>query len=335
MASQWFTKRGQEEKLGPFGDAELKQRAVNGTLWPTDYVWREGMPQAVSASTIKGLFPQQSPVSLPTIDPNSFDAMLAGQVPVQQTAGVYTPNAAAQQAEPETEEDVFTWYRPGDPRAPIMVKSVTFWRWVHSIGSKYKAFYFLLPVMIALPFGFLLGAITAFNPFYALNWIAFFIFGCGFGEMIFQCFRLAKIDARPLSIGYGVLVGLVVCYFFLAGECFNVYNRNAPKESPTLTPVGAVMPTTVAWYVKANAEAMTVGKITHSTRLEPNRYLNYLFIFGELGIILISVASGAGGGLPNAGKKRSSDDDEEENVGYRRAGPSDDELARMYGIGRF
>ena len=52
---QWFfTSNGQQ--AGPVTWADLAGRAAAGSLTPGDYVWREGMPNWVPASTIPNLF---------------------------------------------------------------------------------------------------------------------------------------------------------------------------------------------------------------------------------------------------------------------------------------
>ncbi|MDR2757339.1 MAG: DUF4339 domain-containing protein [Planctomycetaceae bacterium] len=337
MPSQWFTKRSNEDRRGPFSDGELKQFARTGELLATDFVWREGMPQAVPASKIKGLFPQSQqvtppPVSpLPLVDPNDFDALIAGLVPTQQNVTSYVPNSIAKVAQErngekkqkEDENDVFSWYRPGDPRAPIVVNSITFWRAIHAIGSKNKAFYFLLPIIVAIPFGFLFGVINAIIPIFIINWLILFVVCAGFGEAIFQCFRLAGINVKLFSIGYGFLIGLLTCYFFLAGGLFTDYNLNVKKEEPPLGLMRAVMPDSIVWYVKTKAETMSI--VRRGAHLSPNRYLNYCFIFVDLFIIVLMTSAGAGGGRPNFSNRTSDESTESE----------DDKIVKRYGIDRF
>lgn len=55
MAQEWYyTVKG--EQVGPVSPAELKKAATEGTLQPTDLVWKEGMAEWVEAQSIKGLF---------------------------------------------------------------------------------------------------------------------------------------------------------------------------------------------------------------------------------------------------------------------------------------
>jgi hypothetical protein len=346
MSSQWFTKKPNEEKRGPFSDSELKQLARNGKLLATDFVWREGMSQAVPASKIKGLFRETPPVispptpppiassPLPTppplVDPNNLDALIAGLVPIQKSATSYVPNSAArnknEKENPHEEtNDVFSWYRSGDPRAPIAVNWVAFWQAIHAIGSKNKAFYFLLPIIVAIPLGFLLGIINSLIPFFLINWIILFVVCGSFGEAVFQCFRLAGVNNKLLSMGYGFLCGLLTCYFFLAGGLLGTYNLNAAKEDPPLGVIRSIMPNSVIWFVKMKSETMSItkpGRMLSGRSLPPNRFLNYAFIFSDLFIIVMMMSAGAGGGRQNisggaTGNSNESTESEDEKIAQR------------------
>jgi hypothetical protein len=343
MSSQWFTQRPNEEKRGPFSDSELKQLARNGELLATDFVWREGMSQAVPASKIKGLFqetpPPVPPVTLPPlppplVDPNNFDALVAGLVPTQQTATNYVPNSSArnrnekENQQKETNDDVFSWYRPGDPRAPVVVNWRTFWQAVHAVGSKNKAFYFLLPVIVVVPLAFLLGIINAVIPFFFINWIILFVVCGGFGEAIFECFRLAGINNKFLSMGYGVLCGLLTCYFFLAGGLFCDYNRYVSKDDPPLGVIRSTMPNSVIWYVQMKAETMTIKKVTHHGSPPPNRFFNYMSMSIDLFIIVMMMSAGAGGGRQNISGKTNGNSGESTES-------EDEKIAKMLDIKRF
>ena len=308
MLTQWFTKKPNEEKQGPFSNGELRQRAASGALQPSDLVWREGMSNAVPAHNLQGLFPAPQPLPSATSDLNSFldNLVAASQSATEYTPGQssYTPRAAAPV---EKEEDVFSWYRPGDSRAPLLVNWQGFWQMVHALGSKVKAVYFLLPLVIALPLGVVLGAITSFIPFVFINWIILGAVGIGFGEVIFQCFRLAGQN-KLLSIGYGLLMGLVVVYFYLAGGLYTDYNRYVGKDGPGISLVQAAQPRSVIWYVNLKTQTMVVGKYPSQLRDgRPNRFLNYGLVLFELGFILLAVGSGASGGR-QGGQHRYSDD---------------------------
>ena len=55
MATDWYYFKG-EQRIGPVSPQQLKGIASDGTLQPTDPVWKDGMSKAVPAEKIKGLF---------------------------------------------------------------------------------------------------------------------------------------------------------------------------------------------------------------------------------------------------------------------------------------
>src|SRR6516165_9934566 len=56
MAEMWFyTCEGKQ--MDPVTIRELKRLAGDGTLKPTDMVWKEGMPRWIRASSLRELFP--------------------------------------------------------------------------------------------------------------------------------------------------------------------------------------------------------------------------------------------------------------------------------------
>jgi hypothetical protein len=57
MGQQWHYSKGGKQH-GPVSDSELRQLANEGTLLPSDLVWREGMQEWNRADFIKGLFPE-------------------------------------------------------------------------------------------------------------------------------------------------------------------------------------------------------------------------------------------------------------------------------------
>ncbi len=61
MVEWYWMKDGQ--KHGPVDTADLKQLARTGQLQPTDTIWREGLPNWVSASKAKGLYPEPTDMS--------------------------------------------------------------------------------------------------------------------------------------------------------------------------------------------------------------------------------------------------------------------------------
>jgi len=66
MADQWYYASDQE-KLGPFSSAQLKELAAIGRLAPTHTVWKEGVEKGALAAKVKNLFPvpQGAPPAVP------------------------------------------------------------------------------------------------------------------------------------------------------------------------------------------------------------------------------------------------------------------------------
>lgn len=60
MAGQWFY-AANGSQAGPVDTAELKRLAGEGALEPTDLVWKEGLPEWVPATKVKGLFASGEP----------------------------------------------------------------------------------------------------------------------------------------------------------------------------------------------------------------------------------------------------------------------------------
>jgi uncharacterized RDD family membrane protein YckC len=57
MAEEWFVGRNGQQS-GPFSPAQLRQMAASGQVSMGDLVWKEGLSNWVSASSIRGLFPE-------------------------------------------------------------------------------------------------------------------------------------------------------------------------------------------------------------------------------------------------------------------------------------
>lgn len=324
MSSQWYTKKPDREKQGPFSDGELKQQALNGTLLQSDLIWREGMPTAVPAGSFQGLF----------ATPN-LNSLLDNLVPLTQTATGYTSNASTPSsytpraaAVEEEEEDVFSWYRPGDSRAPIIVNWIGFWQFVHSLGSKNKAIYFLLPIAVAIPLGALLGFLTSYIPLVFVNWILVFAASFAVGEAIFQGFRLAGHENKMVSTVYGGGVGTIIIYFFLAGGLYTDYNRYRDKTDPPLGVLEAMNPVMQKRYIRLKAESMVVSKYTSDLKNgKAVPVMNYLFILAEFGAILLGACCGANGGRQDLPNQTGSNTEPKES--------EDEKIAKMLGVGRF
>lgn len=56
MTDQWYYAIDQE-RLGPFSSAQLKELASIGQIAPTYIVWKEGVEKGVLAAKVKNLFP--------------------------------------------------------------------------------------------------------------------------------------------------------------------------------------------------------------------------------------------------------------------------------------
>ena len=93
MASEWyFTKNGQRH--GPITSQQLKELAAKGELGPADLVWKEGMPQWVPASKVKGLMPSSAAVTSKPTSPSSPTATTKARTskPVKKEAAPDIPS---------------------------------------------------------------------------------------------------------------------------------------------------------------------------------------------------------------------------------------------------
>lgn len=57
MADQWYF-ASDNKRIGPFSAEQLKKLAAEGSLLPTDTVWKEGIEKGVVATKVKHLFPE-------------------------------------------------------------------------------------------------------------------------------------------------------------------------------------------------------------------------------------------------------------------------------------
>jgi hypothetical protein len=80
MSAEWYVARPGQQQVGPLEAKQLKQMAASGQVSGSDLVWKQGMPQWVPASSIKGLVgsdavapapqaPQPMPAPMPAADP--------------------------------------------------------------------------------------------------------------------------------------------------------------------------------------------------------------------------------------------------------------------------
>lgn len=110
----WWYAVGQE-KIGPCSGSELIDLVPQGKLFPDTLVWKEGMPNWVPASRIKGLW-QKLPANPPAVPPlpASTSSIGASGMPIppmpsqqsdQQFGGFTPPPAPKASAWPDEEED--------------------------------------------------------------------------------------------------------------------------------------------------------------------------------------------------------------------------------------
>lgn len=278
---QWFTKKPNDERRGPFSEGELRRQALSGDLARTDLIWCEGLEMAIPAASWPGLFPPPTPMPQPIAVPQ--------------------PERPAPQSvqEQEEEEDVFSWYRPGDSRAPITVNAMPFWQFVHSIGRRNKRFYTLLPLIAAVPLGLIVGAVTSFMPLVVINYIVVIGLAVVFGESVYECRRL-KGGGRPLEGSqktqaklFGAVAALVLAYFYTVGGFFTDMSRAG--HGGDVSAVGYFLPWNVAWYLYIKLQYMVVAKFTQTGSASPSWFLNGLTIGLEY-LFLIGVAVTVSGG---------------------------------------
>jgi hypothetical protein len=74
MASKWYY-CVTDNRYGPVSSSELKALAEGGRFKPSDAVWKEGLPNWVKASSIKGLFAANIQPLLPPPLPAAVGAM--------------------------------------------------------------------------------------------------------------------------------------------------------------------------------------------------------------------------------------------------------------------
>jgi len=111
MAEQWyFAENGQQQ--GPVNSAQLAQLAASGRVQPNSLVWREGLPQWIPASSLKGLFPAQRTVP-PSLPPIPFQQPGYSQPQQQWPSGTQYPQAAYQ-----TQVGT-SWANPATPDAMV------------------------------------------------------------------------------------------------------------------------------------------------------------------------------------------------------------------------
>jgi len=92
MASEWhYSCEG--KTYGPVSLSELKKLAEAGELAPSDFVWKEGLPEWVEASSIKGLIPSKDRSSGRCPPPLPGESV--GEEPASFSQGFLTPELRA------------------------------------------------------------------------------------------------------------------------------------------------------------------------------------------------------------------------------------------------
>jgi hypothetical protein len=90
----WYYARGNKQ-TGPVGSAELKQLAATGQLRPEDLVWREGLTEWAPASSVRGLFDEETK---PAAEEAASKPTVAVAKPIEAESPVPTPPAAPRPA---------------------------------------------------------------------------------------------------------------------------------------------------------------------------------------------------------------------------------------------
>jgi hypothetical protein len=107
---EWFYTRNKEPQ-GPVDSRRLKQLATAGELLPTDFVWKEDMPEWVPASVLKSLF-----------DPNSTTDVVPPPPPPPSSPSVPAENADAPAPAPAAE--TIRYYSPSTELPPEVVAAL-------------------------------------------------------------------------------------------------------------------------------------------------------------------------------------------------------------------
>lgn len=164
----WWYAVGQE-KIGPCSSSELMDLVAQGKVFPDTLVWKEGIPNWVPASRIKGLW-QNLPATPPAVPPLPASTPSIGAslppvppaMPQQQQFGGFTPPPAPQ-ASPWPEEDEYEEELPAR-------EEMTFKKAVERCFKKYSNFsgrasraefwyFYLFNFLVSFVLGFIVGAL--------------------------------------------------------------------------------------------------------------------------------------------------------------------------------
>jgi hypothetical protein len=116
MASpEWYVARPGQQQVGPVSAQQLKQMAASGQVSGSDLVWKQGMPQWVPASQIKGLVSDSiAPM------PRAPEPMPAPMAPAPMPADDFDGGGPAVDAYPSRGGDPW-FYRTIERYAPIFM----------------------------------------------------------------------------------------------------------------------------------------------------------------------------------------------------------------------
>lgn len=106
MGMQWHYSRD-GHRAGPVSSDELKSMARDGSIRPSDLVWRVGMPQWIAAAKVKGLFAEGDPAvvaAAPVAAPVAV-AAAAPRTVVRQAIPVAPLEASPVEASPGDDRD--------------------------------------------------------------------------------------------------------------------------------------------------------------------------------------------------------------------------------------
>jgi GYF domain 2 len=122
MADKWYYANDQE-KLGPFSSAQLKELATLGQLVPTHTVWKEGIEKGVLAAKVKNLFSagqgESPPPAVAEVPSSGAPAQANGSVPaLAHESSPLSPHTMAENQGPALQADKDEEPKLQSPKAP-------------------------------------------------------------------------------------------------------------------------------------------------------------------------------------------------------------------------
>jgi hypothetical protein len=92
MSAEWYVARPGQQQVGPLEAKQLKQMAATGQVSGSDLVWKQGMPQWVPASSIKGLVSSDAVAPMPQAAPQPMPSAMAAPDPFGGGGGFEVPS---------------------------------------------------------------------------------------------------------------------------------------------------------------------------------------------------------------------------------------------------